>query len=170
MGVAAAAFHSVPLEPRPGLPKRNRHMPWKNLARRRRDGEEPTTPLLDAADERAAASPVPDDDLVLVHGDLWAGNMLFDRDEYVGTIDWDAAGAGSYGVDLGSLRLDSALFYGLGVDRPHPRRMGSRQLAAPRRTSPTGTSVAALNVEADISGSVSAMQSTGRVDLDGGRR
>jgi aminoglycoside phosphotransferase (APT) family kinase protein len=92
--------------------------------------------------------------------------MIFDGDDYVGTIDWDAAGAGSYGVDLGSLRLDAALFHGLAaIDEV----LAGWQEAAGRDADNVAywDIVAALNVEADTSGSIAAMYETGRTDLDG---
>jgi len=166
LGAAAAAFHRVPLTPTPELPMRERHMYWKDLAAWRREGAEPSTPLLDEAGRVLQRQPVPDDELVFVHGDLWAGNTLWLGDECVGVIDWDAAGAGSYGVDLGSLRLDTALFYGVGaIDEV----LAGWEDASGRAAENVAywDVVAALNVEADMKDSVPAMQSTGRVDLDG---
>jgi aminoglycoside phosphotransferase (APT) family kinase protein len=49
---------------------------------------------------------------VFVHGDLWAGNTLWVGDTLTGLVDWDGAGAGEPGVDLGSLRMDAVLCYG----------------------------------------------------------
>lgn len=63
-------------------------------------------------EERIAAVPVPDGELVLVHADMWQGNTVWNGDSRSGMIDWDAAGAGSPGIDLGTLRLDVALLFG----------------------------------------------------------
>lgn len=52
------------------------------------------------------------DELVLVHGDLWQGNTLWNGDSCSGLVDWDAAGAGSPGIDLRTLRSDAVLFFG----------------------------------------------------------
>jgi aminoglycoside phosphotransferase (APT) family kinase protein len=49
---------------------------------------------------------------VFVHGDLWQGNTLWEGSEHCGTLDWDFAGVGPAGVDLGSLRCDLAVMYG----------------------------------------------------------
>jgi aminoglycoside phosphotransferase len=49
---------------------------------------------------------------VFVHGDLWSGNTLWAGGQLTALLDWDSAGAGDPGVDLGSLRLDAALCYG----------------------------------------------------------
>ena len=69
-------------------------------------------PLLVAAQERVAAI-VPADPIGFVHGDLWSGNTLWRGAELVAVIDWDGAGLGPAGVDLGSLRCDAAMCYGL---------------------------------------------------------
>jgi Ser/Thr protein kinase RdoA (MazF antagonist) len=42
-----------------------------------------------------------------VHGDLWQGNTLWDGDSPTGVVDWDCAGVGAAGIDLGSLRCDA---------------------------------------------------------------
>jgi aminoglycoside phosphotransferase (APT) family kinase protein len=49
-----------------------------------------------------------------VHGDLWQGNAMWAGDELVAVIDWDYAGRGPAGIDLGSLRLDAAMCFGRG--------------------------------------------------------
>jgi len=55
---------------------------------------------------------VPVGPAVLVHGDLWQGNTMWSAGRYTGMIDWDCAGAGSPGIDLGTLRLYAAIYYG----------------------------------------------------------
>ena len=50
---------------------------------------------------------------MLVHGDLWQGNTLWSGERCVGLVDWDAAGVGHPGIDLGTLRLDAAILFGL---------------------------------------------------------
>jgi aminoglycoside phosphotransferase (APT) family kinase protein len=71
-----------------------------------------TTPLLQLADDRIRELDRPQGPTVLVHGDPWAGNMIWDGDTCLALIDWKAAGAGDPGVDLGALRLQMALQYG----------------------------------------------------------
>lgn len=70
------------------------------------------TPLLQLADERIRALPVPQGQTVFVHGDIWAGNMLWDGDVCLALIDWKTAGVGDPGVDLGQLRMKMAVQYG----------------------------------------------------------
>lgn len=72
----------------------------------------PTTPLLAEADERVRSQGVPQAMSVLLHGDVWAGNMLFEGDRCVALIDWKTAGVGDPGVDLSGLRMQMALQYG----------------------------------------------------------
>lgn len=69
-------------------------------------------PLLVEAQKRVAAA-VPDDPIGFVHGDLWSGNTLWNGPQLSAVIDWDCAGLGPAGVDLGSLRCDAAMCYGL---------------------------------------------------------
>jgi len=45
---------------------------------------------------------------------LWYGNTLWDDDGHLtAIIDWDCAGVGPAGIDLGSLRCDAAWCHGL---------------------------------------------------------
>jgi aminoglycoside phosphotransferase (APT) family kinase protein len=110
LGAAAGALRHVALAPRPGLELRTRSLHDIDFAAWR--SSVGTSPLLARAEERIATLPAPDGELVLVHGDLWQGNTLWTGDSFNGMIDWDAAGAGSPGIDLGVLRLDAALFFG----------------------------------------------------------
>jgi aminoglycoside phosphotransferase (APT) family kinase protein len=110
LGAAAAALASVVLAPRPGLELRTRSLYDMDFAAWRRSAG--TSQLLARAEERIASLPVPDGELVFVHGDLWQGNTVWIGDSCSGMIDWDAAGAGSPGIDLGTLRSDVALFFG----------------------------------------------------------
>jgi len=110
LGATAGALRHVALAPRPGLELRTRALHDMDFGYWR--GKAGTTQLLARAEERIAGMPVPDGELVLVHGDLWQGNTIFSGDSCSGMIDWDTAGAGSPGIDLGTLRLDAALFFG----------------------------------------------------------
>ena len=103
-------MHSIALSPRPGLPLRTRSLPLVDFAAWRRSAG--TSRLLATAEERVAGLPVPGGTPVFVHGDLWQGNTLWSGGSLTGLIDWDCAGAGSPGIDLGSLRLDAALYSG----------------------------------------------------------
>jgi aminoglycoside phosphotransferase (APT) family kinase protein len=47
-----------------------------------------------------------------VHGDLWQGNTLWTGDVLTGVLDWDCAGVGLPGIDVGSLRCDAAVTRG----------------------------------------------------------
>jgi aminoglycoside phosphotransferase (APT) family kinase protein len=110
LGAAAGALQRVTLAPRPGLELRTRSLYDMDFADWRRSAG--TSQLLDRAEQRIASLPVPAGELVFVHGDLWQGNTIWNGDSCSGMIDWDAAGAGPPGIDLGTLRLDVALFFG----------------------------------------------------------
>jgi hypothetical protein len=61
---------------------------------------------------RVARADLPVADL-LGHGDLWHGNTLWDDGNLTAVLDWDCAGVGPAGIDLGSLRCDAAWCHGL---------------------------------------------------------
>lgn len=110
LGAVAAAIHAVAMTPRPDLPLRTRPLAGVDFAAWRRSAG--TTPLLARAEDWIAGLPVPAAATALVHGDLWQGNTLWSRGQCTGVIDWDIAGAGAPGIDLGTLRLDAALYCG----------------------------------------------------------
>jgi aminoglycoside phosphotransferase (APT) family kinase protein len=110
LGAAAATLHAVALVPRPDLPLRVRPLADVDFAAQRRATG--PSPLLDAAEERLHELPMPQGPTVFVHGDLWQGNTLWAEERCVGMIDWDAAGAGQPGIDLGTLRCDAAIMFG----------------------------------------------------------
>jgi aminoglycoside phosphotransferase (APT) family kinase protein len=56
-------------------------------------------------------SHAPPEDLVLVHGDFHAGNLLWHRDNIAGVIDWAGAKLGSPEYDLTHLRWETILRY-----------------------------------------------------------
>lgn len=49
---------------------------------------------------------------VLVHGDYWAGNTLWQEGRLTAVVDWDNAGVDYPGTDVGYCRLDLALLMG----------------------------------------------------------
>jgi aminoglycoside phosphotransferase (APT) family kinase protein len=114
LGSTAAAIHAVPPPAvSPALPPRERSIPGVDFAALRRAA--PPRELLVRAEEALAARPRPAAPDVFVHGDLWQGNTLWDGDRLAGVVDWDCAGVGPAGIDLGSLRCDAALSAGAGA-------------------------------------------------------
>ena len=111
-GAALARVHAFRMEAQAHLPSRPRPCAVDDRADERRRGLMPTTPLLQQADERVRSHGVPAAAPVFVHGDVWGGNMLWEGDRCVALIDWNTAGVGDPGVDLGSLRTQMALQYG----------------------------------------------------------
>lgn len=110
LGAAAGLLHTVPVAPRPDLPMRVRPIAHVDFAALRRDL--PPSALFEEAEQAVERAPAPAEETVLVHGDLWQGNTMWEGDTVTGLIDWDTAGAGHFGVDLGSVRCDVAVFFG----------------------------------------------------------
>jgi aminoglycoside phosphotransferase (APT) family kinase protein len=114
LGRAVASLTVEPCNDR--LPTRQRPLSDLDFAAQRRAGA--STPLLDEADHFVNSRPATDGPNILVHGDCWQGNTLWSRDAFTGFVDWDAAGIGQPGLDLGSIRFDVSLYDGLdGLDR-----------------------------------------------------
>ena len=111
-GAAISRVNAVSLEAQDYIPHRPRPTAVDDRAAERRRGRMPTTPLLQEADERVRSHGAPAAASVFLHGDVWAGNMLWEGDRCVALIDWKTAGVGDPGVDLGSLRMQMALQYG----------------------------------------------------------
>lgn len=163
LGATAAALHAVPLSPRAGLPLRTRPLSDVDFAAWRRSAG--TSDLLARAEDRLADIPVPDGTTVFVHGDLWHGNTMWFEGSCTGVIDWDCAGAGSPGIDLGSLRLDAALLFGLPA--ADVILDGWRQAAGPRDEHVAYWDVvAALCTVGDMAHCMPPLADYGRFDLD----
>lgn len=168
LGALAAAIAAVPLPPlSPALPERAHTVPAVDFAALRRAA--PVRPLLVAAEETLADFGLPERAPVFVHGDLWQGNTLWDGpgEEAVlrGVVDWDGAGRGPAGIDLGSLRCDAAMTAG--------REAADAVLAGYEETAGRPADdvaywdvVAALCTPPTIDWFTAAIRDQGRVDLD----
>lgn len=159
LGALAARIHAI--DPPPGLPRRTRPIAGEDFAALRR-GAEPV-PLLERA-EAAVAGGHPDAVDGFVHGDLWQGNTLWKSGALSGVIDWDCAGVGAAGVDLGSVRCDAALCFG--VEAADDVLDGWEVEAAhPAVDVAYWDAVAALSTPPDLGWFVQAIGSQGRPDL-----
>lgn len=118
------------------------------------------TPFLLAAGERVRALPRPAEECVFVHGDMWAGNLLFDGETCLCPIDWKSAGVGHPGVDLGSLRLNMAVQYGLAA-ADHVLDGWQEESGRLASHVPYWDAVAALNTPTDLTGFWSAFDPLG---------
>jgi aminoglycoside phosphotransferase (APT) family kinase protein len=112
MGAIAARIAAVTPGPGAGLPSRSGPIddfPWARLRKER------GAPAIIMRAEKVVAGTTPEDRrTALTHGDIWVGNTLWDdRGTLTAVLDWDAAGTGSPGIDLGSVRIDAALCYGI---------------------------------------------------------
>jgi aminoglycoside phosphotransferase (APT) family kinase protein len=163
LGAAAAALHAIPLEPSDVLPARDRPIAGEDFARMRRD--QPPQPLLVAA-ERAVAGPPPSRGRpVLVHGDLWHGNTVWADGALAGLVDWDCAGSGQPGVDLGSLRCDAAICFGPET-AGHVSRGWEQAAGRPADDVAYWDVIAALATPPDMGWFPAAIAEQGRPDLD----
>ena len=163
LGAAAARLHSVRLEPSVALPARDRPMASVNFARmRQQDG---AGHLLREAEALVARRHPAADQTVLVHGDLWQGNTVWAGDRLSGLVDWDGAGAGVPGVDIGSLRCDAALCYGTAAAAELLRGW---EEAAGRAAADIAywDAVAGLATPPDLGWFPTAIAEQGRPDLD----
>jgi aminoglycoside phosphotransferase (APT) family kinase protein len=163
LGAAAARIHAIDLEPSDCLPARDRPIAEVDFARIRR--EQGASPLLLEA-ERIVANDQPAGERTgFVHGDLWHGNTLWDGGTLTALIDWDMAGAGAAGVDLGSLRCDAALAYG---PEAAGEILAGWEESAGRAAANVAywDAVAALSTPPDMGWFVAAFADQGRPDLD----
>lgn len=166
IGAAAGALHDTPMAATPELPLRTRPIPATDFAAARRAGTETTTPLLDAAQAFVDGLAGPAGETVLVHGDLWQGNIMWTGDAVTGLLDWDMAGVGHPGVDLSSVRLDAALMFGLDAADP-VRAAWEDTRGRPADDVPYWDAVAALNQPGDLATFAPVMHDQGRTDLTG---
>lgn len=161
LGALAARIHAVPP---PELPRRLTSVngvdfpPLWDSSRH---------PLIDRA-RRAIAmfEPDPRQD-GFVHGDLWAGNVLWRDDALIAVLDWDCAGRGPAGVDLGSTRCDAATAYGDHAE-DHVLRGWEGEAGHPARDLARWDVVAALCTPPDMGWFTTAIQQQGRPELTRG--
>jgi aminoglycoside phosphotransferase len=161
-GIAAAAIHRVPAGACTALPRRQRPIEPVDFAAYRR--EHGCNELLTEAEAIVQQMPVPDGEPTLVHGDLWQGNVLWSKSRLTGIVDWDCAGYGESGIDLGSARCDAALIYGL---RYADEVLLGWQTAVDREAADLEywDLVAALSTPPDMIEFVAPIQDHGRTDL-----
>ncbi len=159
LGEAVAIVHAAPVPTSPHLPVRRRPVEPVDFDAARRS--EPARALLVEAENVLRRIPMPDHEPVFVHGDFWHGNTMWVDDQLTGIVDWECAGIGHPGIDLGMQRCDAALVVGpSGADACARRlRIGDRPTRPP--TSPTGTSPAALDHTAN-DGVVHRRRSSGK--------
>jgi aminoglycoside phosphotransferase (APT) family kinase protein len=164
MGATAAALYAVDAEPTAYLPRRTRPISASDFVQERRQGTDHTTPLLHTAGEYVTGLPEPPGRQVLVHGDLWQGNMLWQGDTLTGVVDWDMAGVGHNGIDLSSVRLDAALMFG--PDAADEVLAGwEAATGVPAPDVAYWDAVTALNMPGDMAVFAPAIHDQGRRDL-----
>jgi aminoglycoside phosphotransferase (APT) family kinase protein len=161
---AAAALHQVALAPQPGLPLRVRPIADWDFAAGRHPGG--SSPLLEAAEARLHELPTPSGTTVFVHGDLCHCNTMWTGETVVGLVDWDCAGAGHPGVDLGSLRCDAAILFGVAASDVVLEGWRGASGRAPDAVAYWDVVVASQSTPADMAEWVPVIHGQGRTDLD----
>lgn len=161
LGALAATLHGVVVPTDADLPHRTRPIPSVDFAALR--SRQPAQPLLTRAED-AVRDRRPGSAEGLVHGDLWQGNVLWSGDALTAVVDWECAGVGPAGVDLGSLRCDAALCFGLAAAEDV---LTGWQAAAGRPADDVAywDVVAALSTPPDMQPFDQAIASQGRPDL-----
>jgi aminoglycoside phosphotransferase (APT) family kinase protein len=163
LGAAAARISSIKLTPAPALPVRSRPIEPEDFAGMRR--EQGASDLLRAAEAAVTATRPDDDQPGLVHGDLWYGNTMWDDDgRLTAVLDWDCAGVGPAGIDLGSLRCDAAWCHGAEAAR-HILHGWEAETGRPASDVPYWDAVAALASPPDMGWFPISMAAQGRPDL-----
>ena len=159
MGAVAARIHAAPP---PELPRRLRSIIGVDFAALRRAAPDALWTRAEAALAGWAPDPAGDG---FVHGDLWMGNTMWSADNrLVAVIDWDCAGRGPAGVDLGSTRLDAATAYGDGAEKDILRGW-EREAGRAADDLARWDIVAALCTPPDMGWFATATQGQGRPDL-----
>jgi len=161
LGASAAGLHRIAVSSNPALPRRDRPIAGVDFASLR--ANHPIRPLLARA-EHVVGERAPSSIDGFVHGDLWQGNTMWNGDTLTALIDWDCAGVGPAGVDLGSLRCDAAICHGLPA--AEDVLTGWRTAAGrPADDVAYWDAVAALSTPPDMGWFVDAIAGQGRTDL-----
>lgn len=161
LGALGARLHAIAVGPEIGLPRRNRPIASVDFGALR--AQQPTQPLL-AKGEVVVREHRPASSDGFMHGDLWQGNTVWRGAELVAVIDWDCAGVGPAGVDLGSLRCDAAVCFGTAAAADV---LAGWEAGAARAADDVAywDVVAALSTPPDMSWFAAAIAGQGRADL-----
>lgn len=162
LGAVAARISSIELTATAALPVRSRPIEAEDFAGLRR--EQGASDLLRAAEEAVDANRPHDSRLGLVHGDLWYGNTMWDDGRLTAVLDWDCAGVGPAGIDLGSLRCDAACCHGVEA-AGHVLSGWEDEAGRPATDVPYWDAVAALATPPDMGWFPISMAAQGRPDL-----
>jgi aminoglycoside phosphotransferase (APT) family kinase protein len=165
--IAAIAARISAVDPGPSAALSARSGPIGDFPWARLRHEHGASAILLQAETTVAGTRPEDTRTGLTHGDLWYGNTLWDDNgDLTAVLDWDAAGIGSPGIDLGSLRLDAALCYG--PDSAAEVLVGWQDEAGrPAPDIPYWDAVAALATPPDMAWVAPTIADQGRPDLTG---
>jgi aminoglycoside phosphotransferase (APT) family kinase protein len=158
--LGAFAARMAALDPPAGFVPRRRGISGEDFAALRREAA--PQPLLQRAESIVEShTPVSRDGFV--HGDMWQGNSMWVADELVAIIDWDCSGRGPAGIDLGSLRLDATMCFGVGAEDDVLE--GWRGVAGAASDLTYWDLVAALSTPPEIDWFADSTRAQGRPDL-----
>ncbi|MGM1057677.1 phosphotransferase enzyme family protein [Saccharothrix sp. Mg75] len=161
LGAVAAALREVVADPMPGLPRRRWPLDGVGGGFAR---DAAGSSLVAEAVALVDRLPAPVGPTVLVHADLWQGNVLWVGDEVTGVVDWEYAGVGAPGLDLGNLRCDAAML--LGGDAPDLVLDGwCAAVGGPAPEVARWDAEAALSTPGDVAAWLPAIHDQGRTDL-----
>jgi aminoglycoside phosphotransferase (APT) family kinase protein len=158
LGAFAARMAAV--VPSADFERRTRAISGVDFALLRREAA--PQPLLQRA-ESVVGSSRPQSPDCLVHGDMWQGNSMWIGDELQAIIDWDCAGIGPAGIDLGSLRLDAAMNFG--VEAASDVLDGWQAIGGSASDVAYWDLVAGLSTPPELDWFVTATRAQGRADL-----
>jgi hypothetical protein len=167
LGRVAAGIHAVTVAEDAQLPPRVRSIGDVDFRRfGPADGDDSrSAALYRAAFDYVDAHPCAPPARSLTHGDLWQGNVTWSGDTVSGVLDWDEAGVGAAGIDIGSLRMDIAVMYG--VRWSDEVSAGWREATgAPVADAPYWDLVAVTSSPFDLGMWLPNFHHHGRVDLD----
>ena len=163
LGGAIGLLHAAPVPSSCHLPMRKRPVEPVDFDAARRS--QPSRPLLAHAEQLLRQLPVPHHPSVFVHGDFWHGNTIWDDERLAGIVDWECAGIGHPGIDLGMQRCDAALIAG---GRASDHVLHGYESTTGRRASDVAywDIVAALTTPPTMESFVAVVAGQGRTDLD----
>lgn len=163
--IGAIAARIAAVTPGPPATLKGRSGPIEDFPWSRLRHERGASAILMQAETVVANTKPEDTRTALTHGDIWYGNTHWDDNgELTAVLDWDAAGIGSPGIDLGSLRLDAALCYGQDT-AAEVQASWEDEAGRPAPDVPYWDAVAALATPPDMAWVAPTIADQGRPDL-----
>lgn len=96
--------------------------------------------------------PLQENKSVLLHGDFWPGNIMWNEDQIVAVIDWEDAGYGDPLSDFANARLEILMFFGIEAMNEFTRHYRSSMVSLEYTNLPYWDLCAALRPAGRMSG------------------